>query len=171
MKNLHKFDIRLEEPFQEDYFDAPEDPLGELSNLEMGLRRFCFECNRQVLIEVADEKIFVLLDPDICLLLDKLPDKVADIAFGKKNEMAFPESCFVIELKPLAHEISCVLKEFGREAKQKKFELDKNQVLETLKHFLNEVIGLAVGKGYITLEEKDEFLLPISNKAVATITV
>ena len=170
MKNLQKFDIKLKEPFQENYFDAPEDPLGELSNLEMGLRRFCFECNRQVLIEIADEKIFMLLDPDISLLLHKLPNKVASIAFGKKAEIAFPESCLVIELKPLAHKINCVLKEFGRKPKQKNFELDKNQVLETLKHFLNEVTELAVKEGYITLEEKNDFLLPISNKAVATIT-
>lgn len=53
MNNPQRFDIRLENPFFENHSAPPEDPLGELSDFEMGLRRFCFECNQQVSIKIG----------------------------------------------------------------------------------------------------------------------
>ncbi|MEG4453489.1 hypothetical protein [Microcoleus sp. N9_A1] len=43
---------------------------------------------------------------------------------------------------------------------EKVFEFDRAQVLDALRGFLAEVMQLAVDKGYITAEEKDEFISP-----------
>jgi hypothetical protein len=43
---------------------------------------------------------------------------------------------------------------------EKHFECDRTQVLDALRGFLEEVMQLAVNKGYITLEEKEEFIRP-----------
>ncbi|MBE9163835.1 hypothetical protein [Tychonema sp. LEGE 06208] len=43
---------------------------------------------------------------------------------------------------------------------EKVFEFDRTQVLDVLRGFLEEVMQLAVDKGYITLEEKEEFIRP-----------
>lgn len=165
-----KFNIRLKEPCLENYAAPPEDPLGELSHFERGIRRFCFECNRQVSIEIGKERITIFLDPDICMILeDRLPEQVSELSQGKKIEIEFVESCcLIIELVPCVNQINCTLKEFGdsspkhftRDSTKKHFELDKTQVLGVLRRFLDEVMQLAVDGGYITPEEKDEFLRP-----------
>jgi hypothetical protein len=165
-----KFNIRLEEHCLENYAAPPEDPLGELSHFEIELRRFCFECNRQVSIEIGEERIIVFLDPDICMILeDGLPEQVSELSQGKKIEIDFVESCCLIaELVPCVNAISCTLKEFGYSSPKhftlnytkKHIELDKTQVLGVLRRFLDEVMQLAVDGGYITQEEKDEFLSP-----------
>lgn len=170
MNNITKFHICLEENCLENYANPPEDLLGELSHFEMGLRSFCFECNRKVSIEIGEERIIVFLDPDICMILrDGLPEQVSELSQGKKIEIEFVESCcLIIELVPFVNEITCTLKEFGYSStkhftldyKKKHFELDKTQVLEVLRRFLDEVMQLAVDGGYITQEEKDEFLSP-----------
>ena len=71
MNNTQKFEFRIEELCLEKYADPPEDPLGELSEFEMGIRRFCFECNYEVLIQIGDERKRVFFDPDICMLLEE----------------------------------------------------------------------------------------------------
>ncbi|MBE9096400.1 hypothetical protein [Tychonema sp. LEGE 07203] len=43
---------------------------------------------------------------------------------------------------------------------EKHFEFDRTQVLDVLRGFLAEVMQLAVDKGFITAEEKDEFISP-----------
>jgi hypothetical protein len=43
---------------------------------------------------------------------------------------------------------------------EKVFEFDHTQVLDVLRGFLQEVMQLAVDKGYITLEQKEEFIRP-----------
>lgn len=164
MNNFKKFDICLEEPCLENYSDPPEDPLKELSEFEMGIRKFCFDCNRQVSIEIGDERLRVFLDPDICMLLeDRLPEQIGELSQGKSIEIEFTESCWlIIKLVPLADKISCTLKEFGYSSTEKHFDLDKAQALEVLRRFLNELIQLAVEQGYITQEDKEQFVSPAS---------
>lgn len=41
------------------------------------------------------------------------------------------------------------------------FELDRTQVLIELKRFLHQVMEMAVSQGYITPEDKDEFVAPV----------
>lgn len=157
--NRQKFDIRLENPFFQKYSAPPEDPLGELSDFEMGIRRFCFECNHQVSIEIGNEIISVFLDPDICTTLDKLPKQISKLAKNQEIEITFAETrCVIIHFLPLERKVICTLKEFGRSSESKQFELDKTQVLGVLRHFLYGLVQLAMDRGYIKAEEKDEFL-------------
>lgn len=160
MKFVQKFDIRIEEPCLENYSEPPEDTLGELSDFEMRLRRFCFECNHQVSIEIGDEKKQVLLDPDICIILDTLPEQVSKFSKGQNILIDFPESGMIIDLLPVAGEVSCTLRTFGYSSEQKNFELEQTQVLGVLRCFLDEVMEMAIDKGYIRREEKEKFILP-----------
>ena len=161
MNNYQSFDIRLEEPLFDKYSAPPEDPLGELSDFEMGIRRFCFERKHKVSIQIGNERIFVFLDPDICMILDRLPQQVSELAQDKRVEIIFAENCFLlIDFLPLKHKFICILKEFGYSFKSKQFELNKSQVLRVLKRFLYEVVQLAMDGGYIKPEDKDEFLSP-----------
>lgn len=152
--------IHLEEPWKWEGLAPPEDPLGELSNFEMGLRRFCFECNHKVAVKIEDETINLFLDPDIILILDELPKNIYKLFVGQKIELDFPESWKIIDLIPCGREIRCNLRRFGYSTEQKHFQLDKTQVLESLRAFLDEILGKAVDGGYIRPEEKDEFLIP-----------
>ena len=93
MNNSQKFNFQLGERFLENYADPPEDPLGELTHFEMAIRRFCFECDHKVSIEIGDERIQVFLDPDICMILDdNLPEQIRKLSQGKPIEIDFAES-------------------------------------------------------------------------------
>ena len=158
MNTTRTFSLQLKEPWTWEGLEPPEDPLGELSDWEMRLRRFCFEYNHKVLIEIGDEKKYVFLDPDIIMILDELPEKISKLSMGQKISIDFPESWIIVDLMPVASEISCTLRKFGNFCEQKHVELDKLQVLGVLRRFLDEVMELAMDKGYIRPEEKDEFL-------------
>ncbi len=162
MTSSQRFNFKLGERFLENYAAPPEDPLGELTHFEMAIRRFCFEYDHKVSIEIGEEKIQVFLDPDICMILeDELSEQIKKLSQGKPIEIDFAESCtLTIKLVPTDDRISCTLSKFGTSGWEKHFEFDRTQVLNTLKGFLQEVMQLAVDKGYITLEEKEEFISP-----------
>ncbi|MEG4322054.1 MULTISPECIES: hypothetical protein [unclassified Microcoleus] len=161
MNSSQKFNFKLAERFLENYAEPPEDPLGELSHFEMGWRRFCFECDHKVLIEIGDEKIEVFLDLDISMMIeDNFPQEIAKLSQGHKISIDFPESWLMIRLLPRDDRISCTLSTFGTSCWEKVFEFDRTHVLDVLKGFLEEVMQLAVDKGYITLFEKEEFIRP-----------
>ncbi|MEG4394793.1 hypothetical protein [Microcoleus sp. BROC3] len=179
MNNYSNFTIHLEEPNGEKYADAPDDTLGELSHFELGLKLFCFECDRLVSIEIGEEKLNVFLDPDICMLLeDELPKKLSELSQGKPINVEFVESvCITLELQPLAQDrISCNLKKFGYlspnqftlKSRNQHFELNKTQVITESKEFVEQLMEMALNGGYITLEEKQEFLMPLREIAPAS---
>jgi hypothetical protein len=127
----------------------------------MGWRRFCFEFDHKVLIEIGDEKIEVFLDLDISMMIENnFPQEIAKLSQGQKISIDFPESWFMIRLLPRDDRISCTLRKFGASCWEKHFEFDRTHVLDVLRGFLEEVMQLAVDKGYITLEEKEEFIRP-----------
>ena len=161
MNSSQKFNFKLAERFLENWADPPEDPLGELSDFEMGWRCFCFEHNHKVFIEIGDDQKEVFLDPDICMMIESnFPKEIAKLSQGQKIVITFPESWFIITLLPTDDRISCTLTKFGVSGWEKVFEFDRTQVLDALRGFLQEVMQLAVDKGYITLEEKEEFIRP-----------
>jgi hypothetical protein len=179
MNNYINFTIHLEEPNDEKYADAPDDSLGELSHFELGLKLFCFECDRLISIEIGEEKLNVFLDPDICMLLeDELPKRLSELSQGKPINIEFVESvCITLELQPLAKDrISCNLKKFGYlspnqftlKSRNQHFELNKNQVVTELKEFVEQLMEMALNGGYITSEEKQEFLMPLCEIAPAS---
>ncbi|MCC3537131.1 MAG: hypothetical protein JGK03_23765 [Microcoleus sp. PH2017_25_DOB_D_A] len=179
MNNSINFTIHLEKPNGEKYADPPEDSLGELSHFELGLKLFCFECDRLVSIEIGEEKVKVFLDSDICMLLeDELPKKLSELSQGKPINIEFVESvCITLELQPLANDrISCNLKQFGYlspnqftlKSRNQQLELNKNQVITELKGFVEQLMEMALNGGYITPEEKQEFLMPLREIAPAS---
>ena len=179
MNNYINFTIQLEEPNGEQYADPPEDSLGELSHFELGLKLFCFECDHLVSIEIGEEKLNVFLDPDICMLLeDELPKKISELSQGKPIKIEFVESvCMTLELQPLTNDlISCNLKRFGYlspnhftlKSKNQHFELNKTQVIAELKELVEQLMEMALNGGYITPEEKQEFLMPLREIAPAS---
>jgi len=161
MNSSQKFNFKLAERFLENWADPPEDPLGELSHFEMGWRSFCFEYNHKVLIEIGDAQKEVFLDPDICMMIDNyFPKEIAKLSQGKPIEIDFGESWFTIMLLPIDNKINCTWIKFGTSCWEKQFECDRTQVLDTLRGFLAQVMQLAVDKGFITAEEKEEFISP-----------
>jgi hypothetical protein len=158
----NRFEIRLRERNFKNIAPPPDDPLGELSDFELGIRKFCYEYDRKVSVRVGDEEYFVFLDPDICMILeDNLPDLIADLETGKSIELEFAESCcLIINLVPNGEDIKCDLKEFGYSTDEKLVMLNKQQVLDELRLFLTEIMELAVNLGYIRLEDKNEFIKP-----------
>ncbi|MBD2626762.1 hypothetical protein [Trichormus variabilis] len=160
---MKKFYFFLEESVNNvERFSPPEDPLGELSHLEMGLRRFCFENNQKVLIKLGNKRKEILLDPDISLILEELPEKIYQLLTGQTIELDFPESCFTICFDAVdIWKVNCIWKEYGYYHEAKTFSLEREQVLDVLKNFLNEIISKAVKKRYISDREKEEFMQSI----------
>ncbi|MEG4249805.1 hypothetical protein [Microcoleus sp. Pol10D4] len=52
------------------------------------------------------------------------------------------------------------MRKFETSGWEKVSECDRTHVLDVFRGFLQEVMQLAVDKGYITLEEKEEFISP-----------
>jgi hypothetical protein len=155
------FNLKIEESWIWEGLEAPDDPLNELSDLEMGLRLFCFEWNHRISLEVGDAKKDIFLDPDIVLVIEELPEKIAQLSKGKKVDIDFSESYLILELVPLENTIACNIRNFGYSTEQKSFQLNKSQVLEVLTNFVIELINKAVAGGYIKALEGEEFLKPI----------
>ena len=68
---------------------------------------------------------------------------------------------------PVANKINCNLQYFGYSTNNnnfslngsyKQFQLDRQQVLETLTDFLIKISDMAAEKGYITRQERDDFI-------------
>ncbi|NES77713.1 MULTISPECIES: hypothetical protein [Okeania] len=86
-----------------------------MSYFEMGIRRFCYWCDRPILIEIGKEQIKVFLDPDISMLLEEdLPTKIHQLSRGETIRLEFVDSfCLTIELVPLGNKVNCNLRYFG----------------------------------------------------------
>lgn len=162
MNNIEQFKIRLAERNLENFAPPPDDPLGELSPFELGLRKFCYEYDHKVIVAIGETKFNVFLDPDICMLLeDRFPEKIADLEQGKTIDLEFVESSrMFIKFLPVNNEIKCYLKECWYSKEKILVILNKQQVLDELKRFLNELMELAVNLGYINLEDKNKFVKP-----------
>ena len=150
--------IRLEEPLSSEDYLPPDDPLGELTSFELGVRRFCYDQNLSISIDIGNESKEVFLFPDICLLIEKLPEKIAALSHGQPIKLEFPESWFSIELEPTDESVIGRLREYGGAVVSRPFELNLAQVLHTLTSFSAKIVQLAVDGEYISQEEADQFL-------------
>ncbi|NES80095.1 MAG: hypothetical protein F6K10_00435 [Moorea sp. SIO2B7] len=162
MNSNYRFEISLKERNLENLAPPHDDPLGELSAFELGIRKFCYEYDYKVLVKVGNEEYFVFLDPDICMILeDNLPQLIANLVIGKAIELDFVESHWiVIKFVPIGNDIECYLREFGYSTDEILVMLNKQQVLDELRRFLTELMELAFNLGYISLEDKNEFIKP-----------
>jgi hypothetical protein len=109
MNKIEQFKIRLAERNLENFAPPPDDPLGELSAFELGLRKFCYEYDHKVIVEIGETKFNVFLDPDICMLLeDRFCENIAELEQGKTMRLDFAESYWmIIKFLPIGKEIKC----------------------------------------------------------------
>jgi hypothetical protein len=94
------------------------------------------------------------------MIENNFPQEIAKLSQGKPIEIDFGESWFTIMLLAIDNKINCTWIKFGTSCLEKQFECDRTHVLDALRGFLQEVMQLAVDKGYIALEEKEEFIRP-----------
>ena len=162
MKKTNNFNFKIAERNLENYALPPDDPLGELSNFELGLRRFCYECDRRVVVEIGEIQFTVFFDPDICMLLeDQFPEQIGELERGKSIRIYFAESYNItVILTPIGDQVQFQLRKFTYEPNQQEYELDKSQVVGELRRFLVEVMELVVNLGYVSLEDKGRFIAP-----------
>lgn len=171
MDKINQLKIRLAERNLEIFTPPPDDPLGELSDFELGLRKFCYEYDHKVIIEIGETKFNVFFEPDICILLEELfPEKIAELEQGRTIYLEFVESSrMFMKISPVNNEIKCYLKECWYSKEKRLVMLNKQQVLDELKRFLNELMELAVHLGYISLEDKNEFVKPAFSDSKALV--
>jgi hypothetical protein len=155
MSTLDRLKIEKGERCSSESYGRPDDPLDELTPLELGLRQFCYDQNHRVSIRVGDQQFDVLLFPDISLLICWLPRKLENLAHGATIELEFPESMFNLELSSANGHTICTVHWFGPDCKQ--FSLDLHSTVEALHQFLTGVLGAAISSGYITAEDAAEF--------------
>ncbi|MBD2199193.1 MULTISPECIES: hypothetical protein [Calothrix] len=161
MNSTQKFSLELAELCREKWFSPPEDPLEELSHSEIQLRRFCFENNQKVIMEIGDQKQDLFLDPDIILILKELPQVIFRLDRNENIEISFPESEMTLYFQPVDNsKLKCIWRSYGESIAAEEFSLDKYQFIKVLKVFLDKILTKAVQLDYITLTEKNEFLLP-----------
>jgi hypothetical protein len=158
MAVMELFNIKLDERRESELDSRPEDRLDEFSPFEMGLRLFCFEQNHRVLIEIGNEKRYVSLYPDICSVIEELPEQIANLSRGETVEIIFSEVMRSIDFAPIDEKVVCTLRTFGYSQDAKSFECSLTQVTEALSNFVNELIQSAVTGGYISREDADQFL-------------
>ncbi len=160
--DLAKFNINLGDRCLPTDADPPEDSLNELSAFQLGILRFCYDCNRQVSLEIGEERLQVFLDPDICMLLeDDLPQEIANLEKGQRMKLVFCESeSVIIEMVEEGATIDCSLSYFGYSVGEKRFQLDRDRVVMALKLFLYQIIASARDSGYITQDDTLNFLKP-----------
>lgn len=163
MKEPANFYFKVADRNLEDYSLPPEDPLGELSKFEFGLRRFCYECNRRVVVEIGESEFTVFFDPDICILLeDGFPEKIGKLEQGQTIRIDFVESYEIsVILTPEGELLNCQLfKKFDEQTNQAEYKLDKEKTLWSLRIFLFKILGLAFKENYIDLEDIYKFVKP-----------
>jgi hypothetical protein len=158
MSTIDSFEIKIGESCSSENYGPPDDPLCELTPLELGLRRFCYDQNHRVLIRIGDQQFDVFLFPDISLLICRLPDKLRDLAHGATTELEFPESMVNLELSPKNGYTACTIHWFGPRKECKQFTLDPHSTIEVLHQFLEGVLSAAISAGYITAEDASGLL-------------
>ncbi|MGL6137994.1 MAG: hypothetical protein ACRC2M_11915 [Planktothrix sp.] len=172
MKEITNFSFKIADLNLENYALPPEDPLGELSDFELGLRRFCYEWNHRVIVEIGEIQFTVFFDPDICMLLeDRFPEQIGQLEQGENIRIDFVESYRITVI--LTHEgeqLHCQLRKFNDQHNQYNYKLDKQQVLGELRAVLMGVMILASQQGYITIEDIAEFIKPAFSSPHESIT-
>jgi hypothetical protein len=152
------FKIQLEKPMSSENYLPPDDPLGELSPFEKGLRLFCYERNHVVVIEMCGKEMHVYLFPEMSLLIQRLPEKISDLSRGNPVVLEFSESCMDIKFAPANEKLIGTLQSFGDAPNVESCELQATDIIDSLTRFVQDIIQSAVEGGYITEDDAKEFL-------------
>ncbi|WP_414619478.1 hypothetical protein [Calothrix sp. CCY 0018] len=158
MDNYQDFNVQLQELNKDNLYDAPKDELNEYTDFEIGFKRFCFDNNRNVLIEIGDEKIILHLYHDILNALeDRWHEQITKLAIGNKVNITFGRD-LDLTFHPIEDkdEVICEYTFLGT-GKYKYCNFYLSQVVKIMNCFVNEVFEMAIQQGYITAEDFAEF--------------
>jgi hypothetical protein len=146
------FNMQLEKPVTKQLYDPPDDPLNEFTEFEMGLKRFCFDYNRHVLLEIDGAQIEDLyLYHDILDALEVGLIKQISVLSVRKNVFIDFADTLTLRFIPVEDEekIICKLERIGS-SQENSYLLNLSQVLTTLSRLVDEILNMAIAKGYIT---------------------
>lgn len=160
MESRDRFSITIGEPIVREGDEAaePQDPLGELTHLEMGLWLYCYWNNRRIVIAIGGRSFVVELNPDVSIVLDEFRSAIAHLSSGLDAKLSFYELGTSIYFAPEAEDARCVLERSGYVFERGEFRLILAQVVDQLKGFLNGIVRSAADGGYITVTEAQLFL-------------
>ena len=159
MDNSQNFNIQLQEFIKDDFYHYPEDELNEYTNFEIGFKRFCFDNNRNVLLEVGDVKIILHLYHDILdALEDRWYEQITQLASRNKVNITFG-SYFNLIFYPIKNkdEVICEYSFLGM-GEYKTCNLCLSQVVEIMNLFVNQVFDMAIQQKYITTKDFIKFI-------------
>lgn len=130
--------------------EPPNDPLGELSSLEMAIWRSCYHHNRQVHFRVAghplqvgDKVLTLELEPDFQPLLKRFPVALAAFCSGKPWVMDFPESGVTFKFMPHESQVAFLCNLFGYHIGSVEFCLNMQNVTEQWTNFFSDIVAAA----------------------------
>jgi hypothetical protein len=148
--NLKKFKMELGELINDPFYLPPEDPLNEFSDFEMGLKRFCFENNCCISLKIDDELIQDLdLYHDVLDFVENgLIKDLSNLSVGKSVLIGLTDT-LSLTLTPMEDRVDCKFERIGR-PEEKYYVLNLSQVLKTLSRLVDEILNMAIAKGYIT---------------------
>jgi hypothetical protein len=152
--------IRIDGPETSEHFSPPDDPLGELAPYQMQFRRFCYEQNRTVRIGVGPESREISLFPDVCLLMEWLPEKLAALKGGHPATLDFPERQMAIQFVPRGTDVVVTIEKFGTRPASNVCTVDLETASQALDGFITEVMRLARETGYLTTVQIRELVGP-----------
>ena len=150
------FFIRICEPYTVNAYLPPEDALGELSDAELKLRRFCFEHNHNVAVGIEDEKRIVLLFPDVALAFAQMRAALDYLESGKECQIDFPESGLRVQFEPKATDLECRLEDFGYSSSVVSGLCNKADVIAALRQITEDVLSLSLEKKYLTADQAEQ---------------
>ncbi|BAY83403.1 hypothetical protein NIES267_28920 [Calothrix parasitica NIES-267] len=165
MHHYQNFNIQLQELIKNDFYDYPEDELNEYTDFEICLKRFCFNNNRNVLLEIGGEKIILHLYHDILdALEDRWQEKITKLYALNRVNITFG-SDFDLTFHPIKNkdEVICEYTFLGM-GEYKSCNLCLSQVVKIMNCFVNEVFEIAIQQDYITTEDFAEFISMNKNK-------
>jgi len=165
MDNYQNFNIQLKELNKDNLYDAPQDELNEYTDFEIGLKRFCFDNNRNVLLEIGDEKIVLHLYHDILdALEDRWREQISKLATANKVNITFGSDLNLI-FHPIQNkdQVICEYTFLGT-GEYYSCILRLSLVFKIMNSFVNKVFHMAIQQDYITAEDFIEFTSINKNK-------
>jgi hypothetical protein len=159
------FSIQIEEPCSSAIYEYPEDPLGELTEVENAFIKFCFEKNYVVRLQLDEYVRMVRLYPHIVQAWVSLPGMPKRIRSRAATQITFPEVALSIEISPqIGHleRVNIRFHTFGTTHEDMRGEAAAIDVVAALEAFVAELRERIVAAGYMTREQAREYVVVTS---------
>jgi hypothetical protein len=154
-----RFALAIDQPWTNEGFARPTDPLGELTPWEAGIQTFLFEHNHRVLVRAGARNAYVFFTPDIVGMVQELPGNVIDLREGRPTQLQFPESTLILELRPYDNSlVSGKLRKFGSSLWDESFQATTDEVVRAIQSLITTIVDQAVAGGYVTRADADAYL-------------